>query len=243
MTLMVRTPPGCEAERRYAIDVVMGELLGLQYEIVTVDDGAPFVRIADAADPDGGEVRVADDLFARMDSDWSDRQWLPSAGQLERWHVAADLQDAVTAASVPVLYGKPGLSREAGTTTLGLDVFASAFVMLTRYEEAVVALSVKDAHDRFPAWASAAAQDAFLDRPLVDEYVEILWTALRARGPRLTRRPRTYELWLSHDVDIPRSTGRGVVDLGKWVAADVIRRREPGLAARRARAYPAARKG
>ena len=48
--------------------------------------------------------------------------------------------------------------------------------MLTRYEELVV--PDRGAHDRFPAAASVAVREGFLEIPIVDAYVELLWGAL-----------------------------------------------------------------
>ena len=53
--------------------------------------------------------------------------------------------------------------------------------MLSRYEEAV--LLDRDDHDRFPATASIAYKTGFLDRPIIDEYVEILWVAMKRVWP------------------------------------------------------------
>lgn len=44
-------------------------------------------------------------------------------------------------------------------------------------------------HDRFPATASLAYRAGFLDRPQIDEYLEILWAAMRRLWPGLQRKP------------------------------------------------------
>ena len=247
MTLLVEVPAGCEPERRYVIELVLGEMLGLEHRLST---GAPgCVRITSTGAGDDGEVLVVDDLFGRMDTDWQDPRWLPR-GPLPHWDTrAAGLDAPLVSGDVPVMYGRrlgngSYVETEGGATTLGLDVFAGAFVLVSRYEEVVAtARDHYDEHDRFPASASLAAREGFLERPLVDEYVEILWAVLQRRWPGLVRRSRSYRLWLSHDVDIPRSSGTGTVGLAKWLLADLVRRREPGVAVRRLRAYPAARKG
>ncbi len=92
-----------------------------------------------------------------------------------------------------MLYGAP--------TVDGIDVFGAVFFMLTRYEEFVS--EVRDGHERFPATASLAHREGFLERPLVNEYVELLWTLLTQAWPRLERRSRRFALRLSHDVDFP----------------------------------------
>lgn len=74
---------------------------------------------------------------------------------------------------------------------LGLDIFGSAFFMLTRYEEVVK--SVKDEHERFQARASLAYQEGFLERPIVNEYLEILWWSMKRLWPNLERKKESFE--------------------------------------------------
>jgi hypothetical protein len=118
-------------------------------------------------------------------------------------------------------------------------LFGSAFFMLTRYEECVG--SVQDEHGRFPASASLAFRHGFLETPVVDQYAELLWTALSKLWPRLRRPARTHRLWVTHDVDSPflvfrdgrlRTAAGGLKEGG----GDLIKRRDLGLATRRARA-------
>ena len=96
-------------------------------------------------------------------------------------------------ARIPVLYGEPGAAgavrRGGGRVCVTVDVLGSAFFMLTCYEEVVRA--ERDEHERFPASASLAARSAFLDRPIVDEYADLLWAALSECWPRLRRRRTT----------------------------------------------------
>ncbi|WP_201220474.1 polysaccharide deacetylase family protein, partial [Halochromatium roseum] len=115
---------------------------------------------------------------------------------------------------LPILYGDadtspgPGRAAEQGDRIdLPLDVFGAAFFMLSRYEEAV--LPDRDNHDRFPATASLAQRAGFLDRPIIDEYVETLWTALHQRWPSLQRKPRQARTLVSCDVDSPFAFNAG----------------------------------
>ena len=84
---------------------------------------------------------------------------------------------------------------------LPIDIFGAAFFMLSRYEEAV--LPDRDHNDRFPATASLAYRAGFLDRPLIDEYLEVLWTAMRRLWPGLSRKPRQPRTLVTCDVDSP----------------------------------------
>ena len=86
---------------------------------------------------------------------------------------------------IPIIYGSRldsgnYIDVQDSKVKLGLDIFGSAFFMLTRYEEFVK--SVKDEHERFPARASLAYREGFLMRPIVNEYLEILWWSIRSFG-------------------------------------------------------------
>ena len=216
MTLLVEAPAAYEPERRYVLDVVLGDRLGLDWTLRVAD--RRDVRISRADDPDGPCVRLPDGLFATPTEDWLTPASMPSVRVRD---------------GLPVLYGEPAATPDPAT--LDVDVFGSAFFMLTRYEELVVA--DRDQYGRFPAAASVAGREGFLGVPVVDAWVELLWTALQRTWPRLRRRPEAFAVLLSHDVDDPLSTvEHGPRDVARNFAGDLVRRRDPRLAARRARA-------
>ncbi len=97
---------------------------------------------------------------------------------------------------------------------------------------------------RFAATSSLALAEGFLELPVVDAYVEVLWSALHRLWPRLERRRRQYRVALSHDVDRPvASAGRSVPALVRQLGADALVRRDPELAARRLRSWTGLRRG
>jgi len=82
-----------------------------------------------------------------------------------------------------------------------LDIFAASFFMLTRWEEYVN--KNRDAHNRFPAYESLAYKQKFLDRPIVNEYVEELKKSLFELDNSLVFQKREFKFTLTHDVDAP----------------------------------------
>ena len=207
MTLLVEAPAAYEPERRYILDVVLGDWLGLDWDLRIAD--RQDVRIAVAGECGGRCVVLPDVLFATRAEDWLTEASLPSVR---------------VADGLPVLYGSSG----------AVDVFGSAFFMLTRYEEMVV--PDRDRHGRFPAAASIATRAGFLHMSIVDAYVELLWDALQRAWPRLRRRPRAFEVILTHDVDDPLATlDHSPRDVTRQLGGDLVRRRDPRLAARRMR--------
>lgn len=231
--LSVTHPPGHRDERNYILQTVLTEFLGLNW--VAREGTDPETRIALGQGPGGPELVLPDVLFRTPDDHWLTLASLPKR-PLCPWQALRELPEAtLLRPSVPVLYGEPSpdgawFAQEGGSIHLGLDIFGSAFFMLSGYEESV--RTERDEHSRFPASASLAFHEGFLGRPLVDEYVELLWACLRRLWPRLSRRSPSYSVFLTHDVDHPLGcTVPWGVTLRNAVG-DVVRRRDPWLAVR-----------
>lgn len=102
---------------------------------------------------------------------------------------------------VPVLYGEPRITEEQGQTILHADLIASAFFLLTRYEECVKR-EQRDAHGRFPVDQSLPMRAGFLQRPIVEEYAVLLRDLLRKQGVPVQEPPIGFSrIYLTHDVD------------------------------------------
>jgi hypothetical protein len=227
MTLIVDAPATYEPERRYILDVMLTDFLGLDWQL----------RLGRRSDVelsvDGAARRVVlpDVLFGIDAADWLTPRALPAA--------PVPWTDAL-----PMLYGGAGplVSDDGADVRVSADVCGGAFFMLSRYEELVV--GTRDSYGRFPASASIAQREGFVGLPVVDAYVELLWSALLRAWPGLERRPRAYTLALTHDVDRPlASLGRPVPALVRQAAADVLVRRDPRLLAQRLRSWGSIRRG
>lgn len=199
--LTVYIPPGQVGARRYSVQVLLGEFLGIPHTI-EVQEGISAVEIV----ADGRTLEVCDLFFRRAVGAWLTPASLP-VPPLDLWDTSSSLPDALLIhAQLPVIFGEPLPSgayyaRARDRIVLGVDLFGSAFFMLTRLEEMLK--RDRDDHDRFPAVASIAYQEGFLDRPIVNEYVELLWACLRRLWPGVSRRHRTFRKYVTADVDHP----------------------------------------
>ena len=110
--------------------------------------------------------------------------------------------------SIPILFWGEGYEdghkpiaeqREDGTIVFYVDIIATTFFMLSRWEEIVS--PTRDQHDRFPGYASVAFRHGFLDRPLVDEYALILRSWIKKILPQWVPLPQQFTVKLSHDID------------------------------------------
>jgi hypothetical protein len=216
----------------------MHDFLGIDIQILIEE--RKDVLIEDNSTPNGRILRIADILFQTPDNQWLTRDSLPKQ-PLSVWDTTSISHDVPLISSrLPVIYGceveqtgstKNYLIQNQDELYLGLDIFGSAFFMLTRYEE--IAKPDRDEHDRFPAKASLACQEGFVERPIVNEYLEILWAFLQKLWPGLTRKKREYRLCLSHDVDeIFSVVGKPLKQVIRRIGGDTIVRRDPILALR-----------
>lgn len=104
---------------------------------------------------------------------------------------------------VPFLYGEARLERLGGCLAVYADLPASAFVLLSRYEE-ICRPSVRDGHGRFPGKESLLYRNGLIERALVDEYRDLVWKWAAGLGFRLPEyRPGFGKIWLTHDIDAP----------------------------------------
>jgi hypothetical protein len=237
MTLLVEHPDGYRPERDYAHGVVLSDMLGLSHRSAPAD--ITDVRIRLDEDPDDRAVVMPDVLFGTPTDGWLTPASLPARPLRRVAHTTR------MSSELPLIFGAPlpgdaPMEVTPDVVRLAVDVFGSAFFMLTRYEELIS--TERDERERFPASASLSLGEGILERPIVNEYVELLWTALSQCWPRLRRRERHFRLRLPHDVDRPFATA-GVTPgrVARHAVGDVVLRREPGVAVRRFRSLIARR--
>jgi len=190
VTLLVRHPATYREERLYIYHVVFKELLGFDYRLIAEERRDTLITA------EGGESQglvVSDILFQTPQEKWLKPTSLPSQ-PLEKFNLSQTPADSTYVSPIiPIIYGsKLGngsyINVQDSKIELGIDIFGSAFFMLTRYEEIVK--KDRDEHERFPAIASLAYQEGFLERPIVNEYLEILWWSMKRLWPNLERKKR-----------------------------------------------------
>ncbi|MEG0308647.1 MAG: polysaccharide deacetylase family protein [Clostridium sp.] len=93
--------------------------------------------------------------------------------------------------------------RDNYNTLINVDIISDIFFLVTRYEEVMV--KSKDMHDRFNPMDSVAYKENFIDRPVVNEQIELLWRELKLINPSLKRKnmwgDKEFGFCLSHDID------------------------------------------
>jgi len=190
MPLTIHTAPVFQPEKEYCFRVLLGELLGLDYRVAWTE-GEPNYRLHL---PNGTALVVRDHFWGKAGIGLQPAN-IPSL--IETAPNPFQSGEVLTA-----VFGKVRFTVENQQIDCDLDVFASAFFMLTRWEEH--ALPDRDVHGRFPAESSLAWRNGFLHRPVVNEWADLLRYLFARLGWEPPRPKRTFRLHLTCDVDHPR---------------------------------------
>jgi hypothetical protein len=221
----------------YSIETVIGEFLGVPHRVVY---NSAIRGISLAAN--GRRLVVPSPFFERYYAANRRSPILPIEPLATFDASMLPIDVRLVSHRIPVLFGTPTVSRRDDHIDLGIDVFGSAFFMLTRYEETVS--PERDEHDRFSSRSSLARRAGFIERPLIDEYVEILWACMLLLWPMMKRRSRNFGTLVSCDVDRAYSNARlGFGHLTRQVGGDLLIRRRPTLALRNMLNYVSACSG
>ena len=189
--LKIRVPKDNINERSYILDVLFNQFLDINYEIVISKEDTKEYII------DIGEKKsiiIKDAFFSLYPKD------------LEYLQIDAIPKDIIyfkhpllIEKDIPILFGKDKIEIYNNEIVSHIDIFATIFFMLTRWEEYVI--KTRDEHNRFSHNNSLAYKKGFLNRPIVNEYIEFFWNMLLKLGYKGDRKSRKFSMLLTHDVD------------------------------------------
>lgn len=201
MKIIIDNECKLQPELEYILSVVLNDFLGLEYE-VSYASNCNGIYI----EHDGNRL-IIDDTFFKIPKDlYLTRESLPKQ-PLNVWSVLdTEWSNLFVETRIPIIYGNSLANGEylfIGTNEIriGIDILGSSFFMLTRYEEYVK--KERRDYDQFSAKDSIAYQEGFLERPIINEYVELLWWCINKLWPGLKRKKREYKFIPTHDVDRP----------------------------------------
>lgn len=195
--LKILIPKICVNEYRYVLKIVFEEFLGVDYDIAYHEE--LFVEIKNITNDSS---IIVDSVFFNMASEsWLDERNMPHLPLAICDLTHEPIFDDFLFDKVPVVYGLPSIVKKEDSYEIGIDIFGSIFFLLSRYEEAVVL--ERDKHSRFQSRNSIAGKSGFLDRPLVDEYIEILWCCISTLWPEIKRNEKSFRKFITCDVDWP----------------------------------------
>ncbi len=184
------TVPGTNTEERmYALDFIFHEMMDIDYSIRTDLSTNDYV-IGFA----GKRIVIRDHFFSHHPQPLSylRGETVPETVQFTR-------NPFIPESDIPVVYGNDEFQISENEIICGIDIVASVFFMLTRWEEYII--ETKDRLGRFCAHNSLAYRNHFLHRPVVDEYVEMLRRMMGHLGYTCKSNKHRFTVKLTHDVD------------------------------------------
>lgn len=164
-------------------------------------------------------LRATPETFQRADSALLHTQWNATE---EGWQPILDKPlPAPGEQSLP----QPLIAATSDGYQIGYDILGLTYWMLTRQEE--VGRTDLDEHGRFPATSSHAFKHGYLERPVVDEWLDILGQVIKSTWPGIELKHHAFSVRVSHDVDSPSRYGfRPWKRLPLGMAMDVIKHRD-----------------
>ena len=204
-------------ERIYTLSVIFKNFFKIPYQLSqgTSTDTKTTIELEN-----GEKIIVKDYFFSNFPKELS---------YLEIENIPTNIQyfsHKLQEESIPILFGMPTIEEYKKESIIHIDIFATIFFMLTRWEEYVE--KKRDSHGRFSHTDSIAYKFNFLERPIVNEYVEFLWNLLLKHGYKEKREKREFSILVTHDVDevLRYPDFRKVI---KSMAGDIIYRKNPLL--------------
>jgi hypothetical protein len=188
--IKIKIPSNNIEERKYILDIIFNEFLGLDYQIEINEN----IKDYEITLENKNKLIIEDNFFKSFPQNL---EYLKLENIPEKIEFVKN--DFIVEDNLPVIYGNNKLLINKNEIICGIDIFASSFFMLTRWEEYVN--KIRDKHNRFPAYASLAFKNDFLNRPVVNEYVEMLWNMLKYLGINQQRKKNKFQFVLTHDVD------------------------------------------
>jgi hypothetical protein len=197
--IKILTSPLHIQEKKYTYYVVFKEFLGVDYQIV--EDSQQQDTILQY---ENKSLILKDIFFNFPENLWLSEQTLPPLplAYMNRDDYFKDIH--IFNPSIPLLFHQKNISpfeEQEGATLVNIDLLGSIFFMLSRYEEGVY--KEFDTHGRVKESQLIFFKENIQQRPLVNEYLEILKSLLNKIAPRLTFKEQHFSTFLSHDIDVP----------------------------------------
>lgn len=228
--MQVFIPNNFLPERKYIIEILIHNFLGLKYEI-SFHNKKSYVFLLE----NKNKLVFKDAFF----SNFEERNGYLSGNNLPE-KVKFSENKFTLENDIPIIFGNKKTDISDTEIICENDIFASSFFMLTRWEELVI--KDKDNHNRFPEELSFSIKNKIHFRPIVNEYVEMLWNMLKFLGISQKRKEKKYEAIITHDIDFIKRYDK-FSKLIKAIGGDILLRKNPFLIPKTIKNYIDIKKG
>lgn len=196
-------------EKEYVFHVIFREILGIDFSI----RDSSVAKVYKIVLSNGKYLEFADDFFSLIPESigYCQEKYLPTRVSIVR-NIIDD--------EIPFIYGNNTYTEHENYTYCGGDFVASAFFMLSRWEEFIC--TSFDRYGRFPEDKSFAIQTGIIKKPIVHIYAELLRSLFLKNGYAIPQRHK-FQKTLTHDIDFLYKWGKPS-DFIKSCFGDIFRR-------------------
>lgn len=213
MKITIAIPNSFRVEREYTFKVLFSYFNEVDISFTSSNTEGYVI-----SDQKGNNFFIEDHFWSLLDEDKSTKEQY----QIPKYVSELSILFGGVQCDLITIFGYGEIDVKNGVLESKADLIASAFFMLTRWEESVC--TDRDKHDRFPDESSLAIRMKFHERPIVNEYIEFIRLVLSKWKESEVHYNRVYSPLITHDVDeITR-----LFPLSKFVKvllADSIRRK------------------
>jgi len=228
--LKIFIPNNFLPERKYIIDTIFNYFLGLKYKLDFHNEKSYIILLENDY-----KIIFKDAFFSKFDQK---KSYLLKENLPKKVCFTSHIFTSET--NIPVIFGSNKIEILDKKIVSENDIFASSFFMLTRWEELII--KDKDNHNRFPEELSFAIKNKIHFRPVVNEYVEMLWNMLTFFKINQSRKKQKYEAIITHDIDFIKRYDK-LSKLIKAIGGDIILRKNPFLIPKTIKKYINIKKG
>ncbi len=196
-------------EKKYVFHVILKEILGLDFCVYDTSVSQIYKFVL----PNQKYIEFADDFFTHIPESigYCEARYLPQKLVMSKQIANED---------IPFLYGNTSYTEHEQFAYCGGDVIASAFFLLSRWEE--IALTALDKWGRFDENESFIVKTDLVKKPVVHIYANIIKQLFGKYGYEIEEN-RTFAKVLTHDVDFVYKWSNKW-DYVKTCLADVVKR-------------------
>lgn len=190
MKLEIHIPQNFTQERKYTIDVLLGYFKDLNWSYQEQKVNKTTFHLNDAP------ILAIEDVFWNS---LSEQHFNYKNLEIPKQPLKQYIECPEFSGELIGVFGNKKSYSYDGHLCLTIDVVASAFFLLTRWEE--YTSDERDNWNRFPDDASFLVKNKLHQRPLVNEYIHCIKSILSYHSGSTIEYANTYKAHITHDVD------------------------------------------
>ena len=192
----VKTNKNCLNEKKYVFDFIFHEVFKIEYKVELHEELNVQILF------DSKKIIINEFFFEAVKEKWLENiNLIPNISNYIDIH-KLPLKVNILHTSIPIIFGNDNIEFvDNNEIHIGLDIFGSIFYLLTGYEESQNIR--RDIHNRFVCKNSFLSNDNLILRPIVNEYIEFLFSLIKYFDSGLKLPNRKFEKNITSDVDLP----------------------------------------